>query len=87
MDRNEIWNYVMAIRDNVIVTLDPPKEGKKEALMEQRKTVVSFEKKMLMDIESDADFQYFIKCSIDCALGEYPFEDLVALYDTLSSKS
>ena len=84
MDRDEIWKYVMAIRDNVIVTLEPPAEGKKEALQEQRRVVVAFEKKLLKAVSSDQDFQQFIQCSIDCAFGEYPFEHLIDLYKSIT---
>ena len=84
--RDEIWAYVMAIRDNLKVQLRPPKEGRKEALQHQRKVVVSFEKKLFKDIEDDHDLEVFIQSSINCAIGDYEFEDLLFLYETLKAK-
>jgi len=75
----------MAIRNNVLMTIEPPEDGKKEAMLEQRRTVIAFEKKLLQEIEKDEDFEVFIKHAIDCALGEYPYEDLLLLYRTISS--
>ncbi|WLV25862.1 YnfE family protein [Aciduricibacillus chroicocephali] len=83
MERDQIWDYVMAIRNNVIRSMDPPSDERKEAMLAQRKTVMAFEKQLLKEIDKDEDFESFIKLAIDCALGEYPFDDLVTFYNRI----
>ena len=80
MEREQVWNYVMAIRNNVIRSMDPPSDERKEAMLAQRKTVMAFEKQLLKEIDKDEDFEDFIKLAIDCALGEFTFEDLISFY-------
>ena len=85
MEKEQIWEYIMAIRNNVLMTIEPPENGKKEAMLEQRRIVIAFEKKLLQEIEQDSDFESFIKNAIDCALGEYPYEDLLMLYKQITA--
>lgn len=86
MTRDDIWDYVMAIRDNLKVQLKPPKDNLKEIVAQQRSVVVKTEKALLKQIPDNHDFETFVQSSINCAFGEYEFEDLVFLYETLKAK-
>ncbi|HIS28555.1 MAG TPA: YnfE family protein [Candidatus Avamphibacillus intestinigallinarum] len=81
MNRDRIWEYVMTIRENIKLELTPYEESHEQELIKHRKIVTTFEKKLLNAVASDDDIQLFIKSAIDCAVGEYPFEDLVSLYE------
>lgn len=83
MSRDKIWEYIMTIRENVQIELKPLEEGHEEALIRQRKIVTAFEKKLFNEVSNDKDIELFIQSAINCALGEYPFEDLIALYDSI----
>lgn len=85
LTRDDIWTYIMAIRDNVLVTIDPP-EDLKQVVDEQRAVVIKTEKKLLNNIPTNHDFEVFVQSAINCAIGEYEFEDLVYLYETLKKK-
>lgn len=86
MDREQIWDYVMAIRNNVIRSMDPPSDERKADMLAQRKIVMTSEKRLLMELENDQDFEKFIQLSIDCAFGEFAFEDLMTYYNHISKK-
>lgn len=83
MNRDKIWEYIMAIRENVQIELRPLEEGHEVALIKQRKIVTSFEKKLFNTVQNDKNIELFIQSAIDCALGEYPYEDLISLYDNI----
>ena len=86
MEKEQIWDYVMAVRNNVIMSMDPASDERKEAMLGQRRTVMTFEKKLLKEINDDKDFEGFIQLAIDCAFGEFSFEDLFAYYKRICTK-
>lgn len=86
MEREQIWDYVMAVRNNVIMSMDPASDERKEAMLGQRRTVMAFEKQLLKEIKDDKDFEGFIQLAIDCAFGEFSFEDLLAYYKRICTK-
>lgn len=86
MTRDDIWTYVMAIRENLKVQLEPPQDNLREIVAEQRAIVVKTEKEFLKEIPDNNDFEVLVQSSINCAFGEYEFEDLIFLYETLKAK-
>jgi len=86
VEREQIWDYVMAVRNNVIMSMDPASDERKEAMLGQRRTVMAFEKQLLKEIKDDKDFEGFIQLAIDCAFGEFSFEDLLAYYKRICTK-
>src|SRR5699024_7335940 len=81
LEKDQNWEYVVTMRENIKLVLTPYEESQEEELIKHRKIITTFEKKLLNVVENDDDIQLFIKSAIDCAVGEYQFEDLVSLYE------
>lgn len=85
LTKEEILLYVNTIVENLKSNYSETYKSTEVDLKDQRKIVVNFEKKLLNEM-TDQHFNRFIEMAINCAFGEFPFEDLIILYETTKTK-